>query len=474
MDLIEQAVFTSAETDRSAGYQVVADSPGLREADARELAVWGPSHDALLESTPGAVSFNFHRLSSGRFCVSRTTPSGWEYSGRGARVYTQCLIVPPETLRRFANNPFALLRAALAGGSLRLYDEIPKRLSPLRLAGRAAAVDSTLLARLCTNPGPQWLASLVQAALSSRTVGVVGGPPAEHVIAGLINCLPPECRTEFSFSTGLKFSSRRPFRVVALSGDRDEQRRVQRLYNLAVLDLSGSPPAEFAPIDSWARFIERVLKSGRTSLLTARLSNRQLEFAPEDLPALGLQLLEELDASSLGTGPSDEDPWIDEAANGDLLASDEPAVVEEVSPDSWQHDEPVAQAPTSSEVLERAHKAHRRFEGNSCPEAVENCKAAAPSKLLEPDSPEVLQKLEQLDDLVFEAIAGNAAAMEQLNSVWPQIRDELGDEMLAESREQYLRYALSIWEKCVEPGAVRYPVYAVQSLDVLCLLFDEA
>jgi hypothetical protein len=29
MDLIEQAVFTSAETDRAAGYQVVATSPGV-------------------------------------------------------------------------------------------------------------------------------------------------------------------------------------------------------------------------------------------------------------------------------------------------------------------------------------------------------------------------------------------------------------------------------------------------------------
>ena len=162
MDLIEQAVFTSAETDRSAGYQVVATSPGVREADCRELAAWGPSHDALLDSLPSAVSVNFHPLPSGSHCVSRTTPAGWEYSGRGgARVYTQCLIVPPPVLARFANNPFALLRAALAGGALRLYDQVPKRLEPLRLVGRAAALDSALLARLCTSPGPGWLASLV-------------------------------------------------------------------------------------------------------------------------------------------------------------------------------------------------------------------------------------------------------------------------------------------------------------------------
>jgi len=146
---------------------VVATSPGVCEADVRELTVWGPSHDALLESTPDAVSLNFHPLPSGSYCVSRTSPAGWEYSGRGgARVYTQCLIVSPETLARFANNPFALSRAALAAGLLRLHDEVPKRLAPLRLTGRAPACDSTLLARLCANPGPDWLASLVQKGVS--------------------------------------------------------------------------------------------------------------------------------------------------------------------------------------------------------------------------------------------------------------------------------------------------------------------
>ena len=62
MALIEQAVFTSAETDRSAGYQIVAASPGLGEADLRELAAWGPSHGSLVDPSPDGVSFNFHPL----------------------------------------------------------------------------------------------------------------------------------------------------------------------------------------------------------------------------------------------------------------------------------------------------------------------------------------------------------------------------------------------------------------------------
>jgi len=473
MDWIEQAVFTSAENDRASGYQVVATSPGVCEADVRELAVWGPSHDALLESVPNAVSLNFHPLPSGAYCAGRTTPAGWEYSGRGgARIYTQCLIVPPKVLKQFANNPFALLRAALAGGSLRVYDEVPKRLEPLRLAGGAGTVDTTLLARLCTNPGPRWLVALVQAALNPGQIAIAGGPPAELMINGLINCLPLECRTEFSFSTGLKFSARRPFRVVALTGDKGERRRVRRLYDLTVLDLSAGPPAELAPIDSWPRFIGRVLKSGRTSFLAAQLSQPRPEFAPQDLPALGLQLLEELDASSIHNRPAD-DPWPGEPPAGTVAGSKPFAGLEGVPASPPPVDRPPARQAAPSDDVQRAHEAHRRFQKVARSSSALKCRAAAPSAQLEAESPEVLAMLEKLDDLVYDAIAGKAASMEQLKLFWPQVRRELGEPMFAESREQYLRYALSIWEGGVEPGNVRRCSRAVQALDVLCLLFED-
>ena len=464
MDLIEQAVFTSARTDQSAGYQLVATSPGVDKADARELAVWGPSHDALLESAPGAVSYNFHRLPSGAYCVSRTSGAGREYSGRGGfRVYTQCLLVPPLVLRRFANNPFALLRAATASGALRLYDEVPKHLEPLRLLGRATAVDSALLAQLSAGLGSYWLASLVQAALTAPRLAVTGGPAAEKVIAGVINCLPPECRTEFSFSTGLKVSSRRPFRVVALSDDREERRRAGRLYNVAVLDLSRTPPGEFAPMDSWPNFIHRALKSGRTALLVAQLSRRRADFTPEDLSLLGLQLLEELDASSLRSDSPELPVLGDNPAAG--ARDDSPA------PISAAH--PAAEASAGSANVQQAHAAHRRFAKSSSSTAVAPNGPAAPSERLQSHNPRVQEMLGRLDEAVYEAVVGDSAALDKLEALWPKLCSELGDELLAESRLRYLQYALSIWQECVKPEGISDPTRSVRALDVLCTLFDE-
>jgi hypothetical protein len=302
MDRIDQAIFTSAETSRAHGYQVVAASPGVGEDDGRELAAWGPSHDSLLAAGHGASSLNFHPLPSGRYCVSRTVPAGAEHSGRGGpRIYTQCLLVPPEVLARFANNPFALARAAVANGSFRVEDEVPRQLAPLRLTGRAAAVDPDLLARLCANPGPEWLATLVQAALACRSVAVAGGPPAEHLIAGLVNCLPPECRPEFSFSTGLRSCPRRPFRIMAVSNDCEELRRAARQSGAALLQFERTPPKEFAPLAGWPRFVHQVLRAGRISFLAARLGRSPGGLSIDRLATFGQRLLEELESRAAGS-----------------------------------------------------------------------------------------------------------------------------------------------------------------------------
>ncbi len=436
MPYVEQAVFTSVGTDHSAGYRVVAKSPGVCEADAVELAAWGPSHDSMLDLDPDAVSLNFYPLPSGTFCISQTTHAGWEYGAHGGhRAYTQCLIVPTDVLGQFADNPFALIQAALADGMLHVYEQAPSRLEPLHLSATAAPVDHVLLARLATDPGAQQMAVLVQAVLNSTCVAVSGTPSAAELIAGLFSCLPIECRRAFSFSTGLKFSSHRAFRIIAVSDDPAEQQWVAHHTNVTVLRLSNNMPVPSMPIDGWAGLIGRVLASGRIPFLDAQLSKQRVQLTTDDLPALGLQLLEEFDASELQT----------------------------------DH-QPGGENPAAPDGIQRAHAAHRQFEKSSGTATVEKIKVVGPSKTLQPATAEMLEKLERLDELVCEAIAGQNDAIEQLQTLWPQALAELDDEPAAESREQYMRYALSLWENCVNADGVRNPAGAVQALDVLCVL----
>ena len=123
----------------------------------------------------------------------------------------------------------------------------------------------------------------------------------------------------------------------------------------------------------------------------------------------------------------------------------------------------------------QAHAAHHKFE-KSCAAASESEAAAirCPSDVLDADSPEVVARLEALDDAVFDAIQGKAAALAELHELWPALKVELGEALLAESREQYIRYALSIWQEAGRASReTTILARAVNALEVLCVLFDE-
>jgi hypothetical protein len=315
------------------------------------------------------------------------------------------------------------------------------------------------------------MAALVQVARESVCLAVSGEVATERLIAGLINCLPLTHRTEYSFTTGLKFSPRRPFRLVAFPRDPAEQRWLEHHNNVSVLDLAGdaAPPAQ--PLDGWSQFIERLLSTGRTAFFSTQLSKRRFNLTPEDLPVLGLQFLEELDATALSSQSLRQDARA-QSVEAHSHDSESPAgEFPRIAATSGESPDAERLAAIKEKFLQRAHAAHRRFAKT---EAERNSDAAFPATILESEcpSPAVLEKLELLDDLVYESIGGNAQAMQQLRNTWPTLEKELDERLLAESREQYLRYSLSIWEDYVTQDGHREPTRAVQALDVLCLLFE--
>jgi hypothetical protein len=471
--LIEQAIFTSLRSDRRDGYQLAAHSSGVKTADLRALTIWGPSHDSLLESGADAVSVNFHPLPSGEFCISKTTPGGKEYSGRGQNIYTQCLVVPADVLLRFGNNPFALLTAAFAQGSLRIYDRVPDVLEPFRLAGKAAAVDQALLAQLLTEPGVTWLGAVVEAALSSTSLALVAGQLRLRLVAALINCLPLECRTAFSFSTGLKHSPSRPFRLFCLADDRAERRRLERQYELTVLELGAKPPKQFTATAGWGGFIACAIATGKTAFLEGQLAISRPNLTLADLPKLGDELLEAMAEPETPTGAPaarlHQEPLqfveVSSTAGTAVPSGVEPAV------------EPAtATAVDPLDDLRRADAPHPRFQRASQvpgPAPADGVAPPDPAQVLGAACPAAIEALERLDDTVFEAIAGKPGALEQLQKLWPEVLAQVGPDLVDESREQYLRHALRVWRDCVDGDQIRNPALATTAIGVVCLLFNE-
>jgi hypothetical protein len=83
------------------------------------------------------------------------------------------------------------------------------------------------------------------------------------------------------------------------------------------------------------------------------------------------------------------------------------------------------------------------------------------------------EQLGQLDDAVFEAIAGHAEALDGLRQLWPEIKAKLGTRLVDESRDQYVRYALRVWRESLAGAELRNPTAALAVIDVMSLLFDE-
>lgn len=92
-----------------------------------------------------------------------------------------------------------------------------------------------------------------------------------------------------------------------------------------------------------------------------------------------------------------------------------------------------------------------------------------PSHLLDPQSDAVRTLLEELDDVVFSAVRGDLAALEQAHELWPQVVDRIGWELVEESREQYLRFAIDVTQR-YDADLARKPEHAIAALEVISLL----
>lgn len=109
------------------------------------------------------------------------------------------------------------------------------------------------------------------------------------------------------------------------------------------------------------------------------------------------------------------------------------------------------------------------------PDREANAPATRLSRL--PDAPTgpALDLLEQLDDVIFEALRGCTTSLAKAEQLWPRTVARLGWEAVEESREQYLRYALDVTRHADEFSdltghGLRIPERSIVVLEVIELL----
>jgi hypothetical protein len=85
--------------------------------------------------------------------------------------------------------------------------------------------------------------------------------------------------------------------------------------------------------------------------------------------------------------------------------------------------------------------------------------------------PDVIAQLESLDDVIFAAIDGDPAALQESCAAWQRAVEELGQDTIEETRRQYLRHAQSVWEN-LRRQKVQPPHKIFAAIEIIGLLVN--
>lgn len=120
-----------------------------------------------------------------------------------------------------------------------------------------------------------------------------------------------------------------------------------------------------------------------------------------------------------------------------------------------------------SEPNQRSHAAHSRGNGAGDAEGVPF--QELPSYLLRPETDEMRELLEDLDDAIFAALQGSDDSLNRAKTLWPRAIAEIDSELVEESREHYLRFAVEASQRS-QQNEVRCPGMSVAALEIILLL----
>lgn len=85
--------------------------------------------------------------------------------------------------------------------------------------------------------------------------------------------------------------------------------------------------------------------------------------------------------------------------------------------------------------------------------------------------PDVIARLEALDDVIFAAIDGDPSALQQSGDAWHRAVSDLGHDTVEETRRQYLRHAQGVWEK-LRHQEVQPPHKIFAAIEIIGLLVN--
>jgi hypothetical protein len=118
---------------------------------------------------------------------------------------------------------------------------------------------------------------------------------------------------------------------------------------------------------------------------------------------------------------------------------------------------------------QRPHAAHSRGTGAGDTEAVPT--DGLPSYFLSPETEEMRELLEDLDDAIFAALQGSDDSLDKARTLWPRAIAEIDEDLVEESREHYLRFAVETSQR-FRSDEFRSSEQSVAALEIILLLTE--
>lgn len=512
MKPIERIIITIETDEETEEVQVELrdNTPGVSSIDLGELMDWAkalrlprirtlyPDPDELaLHHSPSKkekgfglnpLNLCFFPLPGGSFAIGRLTPdfpNNPDFKKPVRNFFLQYLVVDPETLAAFGNNPILLFQTALGDGQLGYQrNRIKGELAPIEINLMPSLwVDIHLLRGLAITPGVLSLAILIQSVLDSILTCFKGSSSPLHTVAGLFSLLPIHWRTELSFTVGLHFDGDHYLRLIFLDGT-EESEESDPGFPLYDLDQIGSGQNDPPLIEGWPLFVQLVLQSGqyryfwRKLMDDYRLRSKSLSdpmeemLKTEEVNQSGYEWLYELLYLLSLYRRSQKQAPKNEFSNEDLSLDDDLEGLKREQLDQILETDPLdeslfrklfnleqnafhfdeirfdrkklswdgASTPQLESEVPYPNKPRKEIEFNQPLMIHTDQTVFSPFQCLLARFPDRNQDFIHFDSLVSEVLQLRSGALEILEKYWETFREHLSDEELWALREEYSHY----------------------------------
>ena len=119
---------------------------------------------------------------------------------------------------------------------------------------------------------------------------IFAGDYSDSTFVALFNLLPVSVRPLFTFSTRLRYSPRRGFRLVGLANDTEEQKKAARHEGCPIFNWDSPNRTPEASRHSWATWIQVALCQRSPTAVAERIGALPLDTTLEDLSSEGNRL----------------------------------------------------------------------------------------------------------------------------------------------------------------------------------------